>query len=105
MERLLAQSQVACWVLLSNEESLFGIIVANSHVSVENLEPCRRCIFSVANSYLTQLGPGTIRSNNHAAVHHCAVGEMRSRTNTVFRKDHMGEQLAILFRCCKSNCN
>lgn len=100
MERLLAQCQVACWVLLPDKKSLFGIIVAHSHVSVENLELCRRCIFSVADSYLTQLGPGTIRPNNHAAVHNCAVGEMRNHPNTVFRKDHICEQFAILFRRC-----
>lgn len=99
MERLLAQGQVACWVLLSDKESLLGIIVAHSHICVENLELCRRCIFSVADSYLTQLGPGAIRPNDHAAVHNCAVGEMRNHPSTVFKKVHIVEQLAILFLC------
>lgn len=100
MERLLAQSQVACWVLLSNKESLFGIIIAHGHIGVEDLELCCRRIFNIADSYLTQLGPRTIRSNNHAAVHTCAVGEMCDDPNIIVREDYIAEQFAILFHCC-----
>lgn len=91
MKRLLAQGQVACWVLLPHEECLFGIVVADGHVCVEDLELRRRCVFSVADSYLAQLGPGTIGPNNHAAVHNCAIGEMCDHPSTVFREDHVCE--------------
>ena len=67
---------------------------------MENLELRRRRIFSIADSYLTQLGPWTICSNNDATSYSCAVRELRNHSSPIFREGYICEQFAILLHCC-----
>lgn len=75
MERSLAQSKVAGWVLLPHESRLLRVAITDRHVGMKDGKLSDGGLFGASHGDFTNLRPGAVRSDDHGTGDESPVGE------------------------------